>query len=66
MNSKEISPNQVRRDPKNPNWTIPRTYGVWELPDGSGGKRYRYGNYPVRGTELERDYKAAKLLSALY
>ena len=63
MNRFEISPDRVRPDPNNPNWTIPRTYGVWELTQRSTGKRYRFGNYPVRGNELERDYKNAKLIA---
>ena len=39
--------------------------GVWELKPGSDGARYRYGNNPVRGVELARDYGSATLI-ALY
>ena len=65
MNKFEISPDKLRPDPNNLNWTIPKTYGVWELPQDSSGKRYRFGNYPVRGKELEREHKNAELI-ALY
>ena len=65
MKEFEILPEDVRLDPNNPKWTIPKTYGVWCLPQNSTGKRYRFGNYPVRGKELARDYRKAKLV-ALY
>ena len=60
--SSEISPDRTRPDPNNPVKTIPKTYGVWDIGPGSSGKRYRFGNNPVRGTELARDYGRAKLL----
>lgn len=63
MNNYEISPDETRTDPTNPKWTVPRTYGVWELRASSTGNRFRYGNYPVRGVELESEYGAAKLVS---
>ncbi len=63
MTKHEISPNKIRPDPTNPKWTIPRTYGVWELSASSTGSKYRYGNYPVRGVELESEHGAAKLVS---
>ena len=62
MSDYKITPSNTRADPSNPNWTKPRTFGVWELPPGSGGKRYRFGNYPVRGKELVHEYGAAKLI----
>jgi len=62
MNGHEISKSSVRIDPINSNLTIPRSYGVWELPSGSSGKKYRYGNNPVRGVELANEFKSAKLL----
>ena len=65
MMSDEISPDRIRPDPNNPGKTIPKTYGVWDIGPRSSGKRYRYGNNPVRGTELARDYERAKLV-ALY
>jgi hypothetical protein len=63
MNKFEISPKNTKPDPNNRNWTVPRTYGVWELSQGLAGKRYRFGNYPVRGVELKRDYKKAELVA---
>jgi len=58
----EILPADTRPDPGKPGWTIPRTYGVWELPESSSGKRYRFGNYPVRGKELEREFGEVSLV----
>ena len=61
----EISPKRTRPDPNNPGWTIPRTWGVWDIGAKSGGKRYRFGNNPVRGDELKRECGRAQLV-ALY
>jgi len=41
MRARSISPNSVRPDKGNARWTIPRTYGVWELLASRGRKRYR-------------------------
>jgi len=60
-----ILPASVRPDTNNPGLTVPRTFGVWELPANTGSKRYRYGNNPVRESELTREYGAAKRI-ALY
>jgi hypothetical protein len=54
-----LSPNQLRTDPSNPQLTIPRSYGVWEVPCTSG-KQYRYGNNPVREQELENEFGRVK------
>ena len=61
--SYEISPDRTRPDPNNPNKTIPRSYGVWDIGAKTSGKRYRYGNNPVRGVELVREYGQAKLIA---
>ena len=63
--SDEISPELVRPDPNNPSWTIPKTWGVWDVGSNSCGNRYRYGNNPVRGGELQREFGRAQLI-ALY
>lgn len=63
MSSNKISPSDVRPDSNNPNWTKPRSYGVWKLPPATGSKRHRYGNYPVRGKELIHEYGEAKLIA---
>ena len=61
----EISPDRTRPDPNTPGKTIPKTFGVWDIGPRSSGKRFRYGNNPVRGVELARDFGRAKLV-ALY
>ena len=41
----------------NGNYTIPRSYGVYRIErKGNVGRRYRFGNHPVRMNELVRDY----------
>ena len=65
MKDFQIHPESVRNDPNNPGLTTPRTYGVWELPEGANGKTFRFGNNPVRGDELKRECGKAKLV-ALY
>jgi hypothetical protein len=65
MRTREISSANVRPDPSNSRLTIPQTFGVWEVPVGTGGKRYRYGNNPIRGAELTRECGAATRI-ALY
>ena len=58
--SQAISPNAVRLDGS---LTIPRTYGVFELSRSAGTTRkIRYGNFPVRQTELLKEFGACKLV----
>lgn len=65
MASQQVSKSELRAHPSNPNWTMPKSWGVWELPAEALGKRFRYGNFPVRGIELEREFGQVKRL-ALY
>ena len=59
-----IDPRHTRPDPNNRNWTKPRTCGVWDVGPNTG-RRFRLGNIPVRGAELQRGSGAAGLV-ALY
>ena len=44
------------------NLTEPRSYGVYEIErGGSAGKRFRFGNHPVRLNELERDFGSCSI-----
>ena len=65
MNNDQISPSDVKIHPNNKNLTMPRSYGVWELSSSSKGKKYRFGNNPIREIELLREFGSAKLI-ALY
>ena len=47
---------ELRIDPDNRYLTIPRSFGVYELPENSKGRTYRYGNHPIRKIELEREF----------
>ena len=51
---RSISPSAVRADGR---LTVPPSYGVFAIPpNSSNARRYRFGNYPVRLQELEREY----------
>lgn len=42
--------------------TIPRSYGVYALPESAKAtKRFRYGNHPIRGYELTREFGTCRL-----
>lgn len=58
--SRAVPPGNVRPDG---NLTVPRSFGVYELPTKSGyTRRYRLGNHPVRQTELHREFGSCRLL----
>jgi len=60
---KSIDPSSVRSDGR---YTIPRTWGVYQVERLLEGKRFRFGNHPVRQQELIRQYGEAKLVGGLY
>ena len=45
--------------------TEPRSYGVYRLPSAGATRRIRYGNYPVRMWELEREFGSCALVHLL-
>ncbi|TRZ77731.1 MAG: hypothetical protein D4R93_01260 [Deltaproteobacteria bacterium] len=54
-----ISPSCVRVKGR---LTHPPSYGVYAIPANRGAtRRYRFGNYPVRMQELEREYEHCTL-----
>jgi len=62
--AKAVDPKHYKADPENRNWTTPRTYGTFSIPDkfAYGRKRkYRFGNYPVRFKELKRHYRFGEI-----
>ncbi len=65
MQNDLLEPSQLKPHPDNIYWTMPKSWGVWKLPPGAGGKKYRYGINPIRGMELEKEYGRASLM-ALY
>jgi hypothetical protein len=65
MNKYEVTPSDVKPHPSNPNWTMPKSWGVWQLPEGASGRRYRMGNNPIRETELINEFGSIQLI-ALY
>ncbi len=40
-------------------YTSPRTWGVYEV---ASGRRFRFGNHPVRQIELKRDLGSVRLI----
>jgi hypothetical protein len=51
---REIQPSSVREAGP---LTRPRSYGVYQLPSSvKATRRFRFGNYPVRMRELEREF----------
>jgi hypothetical protein len=60
----DILQRAVRADSVRPDrWlTLPRSWGVYRLPADAGATRhFRFGNHPVRMTELEREFGACRL-----
>jgi hypothetical protein len=59
LRKKAVSPQRLKADGS---YTSPRSYGVYRLTGrGDVGRRYRFGNHPVRMDELNRDYGACEL-----
>jgi hypothetical protein len=66
MNTDDLlSEQDLKRHPTKPGWTMPKSFGVWELPDASNGKKYHWGNFPGKGLELDREFGSNKRI-ALY
>ena len=42
-------------------YTIPRTYGVYRLHHAGTSHPFRFGNHPVRMSELEREISSCSL-----
>jgi hypothetical protein len=64
--SKAVDRDSIRPNSSNPNYTSPRTWGVYEIvgtDSGAAGKRYRKGNHPIRHRELLREFGVVKLLA---
>lgn len=59
LKSRAIPPSAVQPDGP---LTSPRSFGMYELPaPGTGTRRFRYGNHPVRMHELERVFGSCTL-----
>ena len=60
LGARAVSPAEVRPDG---HLTLPRSFGVYELPARSGAtRRFRLGNHPIRESELHREFGGCKLL----
>ena len=58
--SKAISERNISIDRKNKNYTVPRTFGVYEIDNSVNTKKFRFGNHPVRENELIREFGSVK------
>lgn len=58
--SESVSENSVCIDQQNKNYTISRSYGVYEILSTINTKRFRFGNHPVRENELVREFENVK------
>lgn len=61
--SESILESQLQSDTNNKNYTIPRSYGVYEITSVMNGRRFRFGNHPVRETELIRQFENIKRIA---
>jgi hypothetical protein len=62
---KEISTDDVTEDPNQPIYTMPKSYGVYEIKDKHIKKAFRQGNHPIRLKELRKEFGDVSL-KALY
>lgn len=54
LRDQAVSPNRLKIEGS---YTAPRSFGVYRLTGrGNLGKKYRFGNHPVRMYELIRDF----------
>jgi hypothetical protein len=63
MKEHEVTRKDVKRHPTNPNWTMPKTWGVWKLPAEAIGERYRMGNNPLVEKELTKKFGGCGLIT---
>lgn len=64
--SKSVSDECVRIDSKNKSYTIPRTYGIYEILRTSDTKKFRFGNHPVRENELKREFEFVQRIGLFF
>ena len=56
ITEQDVKPNGKR-------YTTPKSWGVYQLSESAGDtKKFRYGNHPVRKTELIRDFGSCSLI----
>jgi len=61
---KAVDLETLRSDPNDGRYTVPNTWGVYEIEAtkcGPAGKRFRKGNHPVRLQELQREFGEVKV-----
>jgi hypothetical protein len=63
MSQARLNPSSVKSDGR---YTSPKTWGVYEVRRLLKGKRFRFGNHPVRQRELIQEYGVIDLVGWLY
>ena len=64
--AKSVNPKHYQVDSANHNYTKPRTWGAFAIPDDSATgtkKKFRLGNYPVRQRELEKEFGLVEFIA---
>jgi len=64
--ARSVSPEQYKINSTNSQLTTPRTWGTFAIPDefvSGTKKKFRCGNYPVRQSELEKEFSSVKLIA---
>ncbi len=64
LEAKMVSPSSLSRSAESAYLTSPRSFGVYSLVKSASkltGRKYRFGNHPVRMNELERDFDKVEL-----
>ena len=64
--SKAVDPDTLRSDTSNTRYTVPHTWGVYEIDAakcGPTGKRFRKGNHHIRLQELKREFGEVKVVA---
>ena len=64
--AKAISDDSIQIDGNNKNYTVPRSWGVYEIRLNTNTKRFRYGNHPVRENELIREFESVKSIGLFF
>jgi hypothetical protein len=64
LQEKMVLSSSLSRSSKFPHLTSPRSFGVYCLSKsslGCTGRKFRFGNHPVRMNELEREFEKVEL-----
>lgn len=64
LEARMVSSSSLSKSAQSPYLTSPRSFGVYRIvksASGNTGRKYRFGNHPVRMNELEREFDKVDL-----